>query len=436
MGCKCFAPILFCLLLVGCTPPTIYELEVSPDEDGAMRRALTVTDGEVSDEVLDLYVAAGDTGAEQPYCGQFSTVPQDIGGSGTWKCVASPMGDLYLYAERFRGNDDLAQQIEDRFLATDRVADLLIAWFESELSEDPRWPTLRAFMDTELRHDLKNLSLYVLLLKQQGGIADQWVLTYSARAGQYLADRGYFQEDDLDVVLDLSFFGTSGPDRKWQNGLLQRMAARRMGIETGEPVPESLDFLNISDAIDTSLEDFATSSRCEELVAGWDIEAPDDSSEAPGIDEVVLNVLLAAAGLDFELFSEPDKVKLSLNCLTEPIATYGQWDDKAQMITWEDSVLERFGMPLFFYAYWVEPDTAYQTEHLGAVRLEGDWLAKFAVWYSSLPQEQQARWDGFIESLDPAQRYKGQVAAARETDLQAGDHSLSRGYDLLFNAKP
>jgi hypothetical protein len=41
------------------------------------------------------------------------------------------------------------------------LTDLLLGWFESELSADPRFGKLREFVDGQFRRDLKNASLYV-----------------------------------------------------------------------------------------------------------------------------------------------------------------------------------------------------------------------------------------------------------------------------------
>jgi hypothetical protein len=168
MDIKQYLAVLACLVLAGCSSPTVYQLAVSPDGVAMRRELMVVNGGELEDMLGTIFPVPVIKDGVSRYSGSFDTVPADIGGSGTWQRVTSPMGSVYIYAERFRGDDDLVGQIEARLRATDGMADLLIAWFESELSGDPGWPVLRAFMDTQLRHDMKNLSLYILELDRQG----------------------------------------------------------------------------------------------------------------------------------------------------------------------------------------------------------------------------------------------------------------------------
>jgi len=97
-------------------------------------------------------------------------------------------------------------------------------------------------------------------------------------------------------------------------------------------------------------------------------------------------------------------------------------------------VAERFGLPLFFYACWGEADGGYQAAHFGEVLFEGEALAEVVMWYTGLSAESQRRWDGFVESLDPAGDLSGRVEAAREGWGQEGDGPLAWGYTRLINA--
>jgi hypothetical protein len=426
------AIVLVCLLLVGCSSPTVYQLAVSSDGEG-VRRELTVSNGGEFEEMLRTIYGEGvveDEGVLR-YSSTFDAVPQDVGGSGTWRRVTSPMGSVYFYAERFRGDDDLLGQVEARLLATDRVTDLLIAWFESEMGEDARWPGLRGFMDTQMRRDMKNLSLYVLELKREGVEDEVWGPVYMARVGQYLIDRDYVEKDDLVEVMR-----TFLPSREEEpDDLLQRVVARRMGIGDGEDIPGALGFLGLSEIeAGDSWAAFSESPAFTELVGGWDLP---ESVEVPGegdLENVVLMTGLSAAGIEFEIFSSPDEVHLSLACGSEPVATNGQWDAEAGVVRWEGLVRERYGLPLFFYACWGEADADYQAAHFGRVLFEGEVLAEVVMWYTGLSDESRARWDGFVESLDPGGDLLEQVEAAREGWGEAGDDPLGRGYGWLVNA--
>ncbi len=434
MDIKRYLVVLVCSVLVGCSSATVYQLAVSPDGEG-MRRELVVTNGGELEEMLGTIFPAPvvEEGVSR-YSGSFDAVPADVGGSGTWRRVTSPMGSVYLYAERFRGDDDLVGQVEARLLATDRLADLLIVWFESDLSGDPGWPALRGFMDTQLRHDMKNLSLYVLELERQGQAEDQWMPAYFARVGQYLVDRGYLGDGELQAWLSL--FSSNGPGLLGEStdGLLQRMAARRMGLEDGAGVPESLAFLRISDGIQASWNEFRSTEVCAELVGGWDGDDSIESLEVGHVEESVMLVLLSAIGMEFEIFSSPDEVQLTLACASEPLATNGVWDAEAKRVTWDGQVRERFGLPLFFYAYWAESEAEYQEARFGGVLFEGESLVKMVGWYTGLSDESRQRWDGFVGSLDPSGSIPEQVRAARTSWGQEGADPLREGYTQLFDA--
>ncbi len=434
MDIKRYMAVLICLVSVGCSSPTVYQLAVSPEGD-AMRRELMVVNGGVEEMLRTIYDEAVTEDGQLRYSGNFDTVPADIGGSGTWLRVASPVGSVYAYAERFRGDDDLVGQIEARLLATDRFTDFLVAWFGSELSDDPHWPVLREFMDTRLRHDMKNLSLYVLELERQGVEGETWGAVYFARVGQYLVDRGYL--DDADVLSLMRLIALGGPN--WADppspGLLQRITARRMGLEDGADLPVSLGFLR-QDNIEDSWRAFVDLPVCAELVSEWELQASNDTLEDRDTQGAVTLLVFEAAGMEFELFSSPDEVELALTCEVEPLLTNGEWDEKARLVTWNGEVRERFGLPLFFYACWAEPDADYQQAHFGESVIQGKRLVEMVAWYTGLSGKSRERWDGFIGSLDPTQPIRAQVEASRAFDRQEEADPLGRGYNLLLSALP
>lgn len=396
--------VVFCFWLVGCSSSTVYRLVMTPEGEG-VRRALMVENGDgIEDRLRTIYAQVDQVEGDDAlrFSGVFEDLPGDVGGSGTWLRMSSPVGSIYSYAERFRGNDDLVGQVEARLLATDRVADLLIAWFESEMKGDAGWPTLRGFMDTQMRRDMKNMSLYVLELERRGEEAEDWGPAYVARVGQYLMDRGYMTKDDL--VLLLQVFGPDGNEEQVDE-MLRRKVAGRMGLDEGESIPGSLEFLKMSGGqIGDSWERFLASETSAAMVAGWDLKAEDQAEpvETGDVRGAVTLMFLAAAGIEFELFSSPDEVHVVLACGSEPLATNGEWDGEAGHVTWGGEVRERFGLPLFYYACWAEADEAFQAAHFGGVMFEGEDLAEMVAWYTGLPEALQAQWDGFVSSLDPA----------------------------------
>lgn len=153
--------IISFVLLAGCAYHE-YEIEVNP-QGKEFERKLTVrrweygsTDSssdskrylkKLSDDeiqrLVQLYETrlTGDDSKEQSFVGRFkSRTPSDVGGSGSYIHLASPIGALGGYVEKFRGDDDLAAQLHKIQAASDRLANLITAWFEAELQDDPRIP--------------------------------------------------------------------------------------------------------------------------------------------------------------------------------------------------------------------------------------------------------------------------------------------------------
>ena len=431
--------LVVCVLLAGCSSPTIYRLVMSAEGEG-VHRALTVENGDgFEDRLRTIYAQVDQVEGDDAlrFSGVFDELPGDVGGSGTWLKLNSPVGSVYSYAERFRGNDDLVGQVETRLLATDRVADVLIAWFESELSSEPTWATLHGFMDTQMRRDMKNLSLYVLEMERRGEQAEDWGMAYVARVGQYLMDREYLTEDDL--VLLMHVFTPEGNEEQ-AGEMLRRKVAARMGLDAGDSIPGSLDFLSMSDGvIRESWERFLASEAGAAMVAGWGLDPEDQAEpmEEGDVEQAVMLTFLAAAGIEFELFSSPDEVHVELVCNSEPLATNGEWDGGAGRLTWSGEVRERFGLPLFYYARWAEADEAFQAAHFGSVVIQGEELAEMVAWYTGLSEALQAQWDGFVSSLDPAAApsLRSQAEAAHAAAAVADeDDPLGWGFTRVIEA--
>src|SRR5581483_6020967 len=83
-------------------------------------------------------------------------MPDDVGGSGSYRQTASSMGIASVYVEHFRGSDDVEAHIDDRRQAADALTNLLIGWFQRELGRDPNFARIRRFLDRDFRHDLRN----------------------------------------------------------------------------------------------------------------------------------------------------------------------------------------------------------------------------------------------------------------------------------------
>ena len=187
----------------------IYEVELRPRGDKIERR-LTLRRQDLrdhskeslsKDDLAELGRIARAYQTETPsvprpkasFSGTFSSVlPHDIGGDGHYVHWESPLGRVFVYVERFRGNDDIYSSLEARRKAVDSLVDLLVGWFESELHGESDWPPLRAFLDTQFRTDLQNLSLLVWSTNVRDIVESTDALAEVAfRAAQYCVERKY-----------------------------------------------------------------------------------------------------------------------------------------------------------------------------------------------------------------------------------------------------
>ena len=168
---------------VGSDPPT--ELPLPADE---LKRIATVYQNSVS----------SDGAGRRKFVGEFAhTLPDDVGGNGSYTYWSTPLGSASTYIERFRGNDDLIADVEKRRMATDRLADLLMGWLTSELKGKEGFDELHKFLDHQLRRDLANISMYVWASETSAGRGDADGTESLARVGQYLLERSYFTVDEL-----------------------------------------------------------------------------------------------------------------------------------------------------------------------------------------------------------------------------------------------
>ncbi len=104
----------------------------------------------------------------------------------------------------------------------------------------------------------------------------------------------------------------------------------------------------------------------------------------------------------------------------EPYMTNGAWmhgdetevpgnqgaetSDTRSYVEWEyplSSVPPGGDLAQVVYAFWAEPDEAYQVEHFGSLIVDGDLLAEQCRWRQMLGPSLRDEWDAFIDSLRP-----------------------------------
>jgi hypothetical protein len=327
-------------------------------------------------------------------------MPGDIGGAGNWISLKTSLGQAVFYAERFRGDDDLATTSAKRLLAADQLTDLLIGWSRQELGAEPRYENLRKFLDADLRRDLKNLGVYQWV----GGMAEAFRAKASeefvVRYGQYLLEHGYFKPHQLP-----EWFATlaqADSQRTWM--LIQRLVADKLCLATNAPFPPSFAFLADEKTAQASFEKYlATTELFRVRLRQWEaerVEHPDAKEPKPGDLETELITVL----LGWDLGGSEDHLTVKLALPSEPLHTNGKWDTAQQRVLWEADLgdkPERPQLPAFCYASWSEPNRSFQEAHFGRVLLAGEDLLQYCLWHASLSAPHAGEWDALLGGAKP-----------------------------------
>jgi hypothetical protein len=348
-------------------------------------------------------------------------LPADVGGAGAYTNLTTSLGEAGFYAERFRGNDDLAGIGEKRLQAADQLADLLLGWSQMALGQEPGCDKLRQFLGVDFRRDLKNLSAYWWDGQLVGAYNTNADEAFAVRFGQYLFERGYFTIEEIPGL----FRDASGDDPRAMPRRIQRLVARKMGVPEAQPVPASLAFL----ADETNMEE-----SFGKYLAGTDLyrarlkQWEEDKKLKPDLDQPQpMDVANDAIHTLIELgtFEEQaDHLVVQLSLPSPPVHSNGRWDEARQQVVWDTGIEERAKaaqLPISCYASWARADETFQKEHIGKVALTGDELAHYCLWRSSLDARRGGEWDAFLAGLRPggglaerleAFRFSGEPAQA------------------------
>lgn len=400
-------------LATGCTSTHHYEITLRPDGDGVVRELVCWTvdnsNGKIQkfpkealDAIARAYGAAPAAKLDQKHA--FSAriagkTPVDCANYGTYTRWTSPFGEATLYMERFGGNDDLARQIGDRVAACNRLVDLLIGWLESELEGEPGWKDFHEFLDGQVRRDAANLSLmaYVALAKETNGAgkkSDDELQAELIRPIQYAVERGYFEPKDLPALLP------AGADGENLLEWLERLVARKLGLADDAPRPESMAFLKSAEAASASFETYLrTTPEYRRLYAEWEKTRSGDPEDAPPKPEQVMTDLFQKGVFELKLFQDTTRVKVVFQSKQKPVATNGEWDEKAGAVVWDQARNDGEGLATFYSAAWSTPDADAQIERFGKVALEGEELYMYVLWYNGLGERRAAEWDAFLADL-------------------------------------
>lgn len=353
------------------------------------------------------------------FAGSFGEkLPADVGGSGHFVRFDSSLGSTSIYCERFRGEDDLVRSRKERYRLIDEAVTLAIGWLEQELGKERGFDKLRAFLDGQLRRDVRVISDYAWTAAQSIDSIDRGRSAgpeFIARASQYLVERGYFAARDLPGLVRL------WNDEEKVLGWLREFVAGKMGLDRDKP-PKSLDFLASSASAASSLDRFFVKTpQYKKLVEQWERDQKTKPDLARPKPKAVYEQWWDRVCWHVGLLHIADKVEVRLHCPSRPHETNGQWDEKSQRVVWQSDIREGFWLPTLCFAAWSEPNVAAQREHFGGVVLAGESLRDYVVWHAGLTRQEAGQWDAFVESLRPdihlANRLKSfQFNATPQTD--------------------
>ncbi len=402
------------IALLGACERDIYSVQLEPTGSGFQRELKVVRerhDGQRSAppaEILDRLSAL--YGGPEPQT--FATfgaafgveTPDDVGGRGALARQTTPLGTVFVYIERFRGEDDPSARLARTQQAASVAAGLVLGWLDRELADEPQWPALRATLaDGKFDRDFRNMAILAWLAKNSARFgaaapepADEQALLI--QLGAYLHEHGYITGAQLPLAWKaLADDGGLSP-------LLVAWLARAMGVGE-DALPEAFAS---DDALGASWEAYLQESPgADRRLRRWaeraELASPDDAEI--GLDDLVGHVATIATGSEPSDAGDEDEVHVSLGVAVEPITTNGSWDPDAGQVTWsfqvEPTEDAAYLTPAVAFAAWAEADEAYQTGRFGRVVLMGEQLAAYAAWRAGLSPDERSRWDRFVDGLTP-----------------------------------
>jgi hypothetical protein len=353
-------------------------------------------------------------------------LPADVGGVGTYAHLATTLGDVSLYVERFRGNDDLGGMLEEHMEGIDQLVDLVVGWSQMELGRKPGYGKLRQFLNVDFRRDLKNLVTYSWEGEIVGNYTTNATKEFGSRSCQYLYERGYFTVGEIPGLFrDVTGDNT---DKALKALLLwgQRLVARKMGVPETESPPLSLAFLADLTTMKESLDKYlASTDLYRAKIKEWKHDKKRYRKPEPlDVAEDALNNL---RGFDIGMGvgGHSDHLVVRLSLPSPPATSNGRWDEEDKQVVWDEYIEARTNaaqLPVFCYASWAQANEAFQTEHFGKVALTGDALTKYCLWRSSQDAQQGGEWDAFLAGLQPSTELVEKIDSFRFTSelKQAG----------------
>lgn len=421
--------IILFIFIAGCEENK-YCIEMKP-YDGGVERKLTCPsnihmDKDERERIAKLYEKQVDPNT---FWGKFNeSLPNDVGGAGFYTTLSIDMGEVTIYSERFRGNDNLNDTLLQSQLFVDCHLDFLLGWLEYELGDDPNFVNFRDFCNNNLRHDVKNIAVYLWLCNissEYNSNASEGILM---RAKHYWIERGYLGPKQMRLWAESS---EAGEARFFC--FLRKVVANKMDYSSQKMASARLMFLSDGKHAEESMARYVRSTDI--FKQEWEaekLEESDPNAEPPEID--IEDFITRDIDFEFDFLSWPSgtEIEVKLACKNKPFETNGGWDEKTSQVVWSRDIAGDGRLPTFFYASWSEPNVKYQEERFGTVVLSDKALADYCMWRKNLDEAKGKEWDSFILSLSPGQNLEKQIGSFRfledkqkQKELDAGESDLA-----------
>jgi ketosteroid isomerase-like protein len=338
--------------------------------------------------------------------------PPDVGGAGRYLHLTSLLGSASAYAERFRGDDDQAAQLDRSYAALDRVLGHLRGWLAAELKGQPGLPRLLTFMGFALRGDLRTLLAHGGLAEKLFDIDQGAAAQMGVRVLQILVERGYLSTGEVHAWASAIAHLEVDPGASEVMTLLRRLVARKLGVDDAQPIPAALDFLADRHRARASLERYLAGTEAyRKRLAERTAATGQGEAIKPDPLGLFFDELAALFPLDLSI---KDEVTVRLATSVRPFLTNGSWGLAAGKVVWIDRELKTgAGLPAFCYAAWAVPDETFQREHLGKVALADERLAEYVLWRAGLSAAEGVEWDDFLKGLKPGSGLTERLGAFR-----------------------